>query len=81
MTTKLVCDNRRCDWHGTSDQVLRAPNPFEDGEILGCPKCKDIRTLFAGCDEPGCTSIWTCGTPSPTGYRQTCGRHVPIVAT
>lgn len=27
------------------------------------------------CDEPGCTQRVTCGWPSPSGYRRTCGHH------
>jgi hypothetical protein len=29
------------------------------------------------CDEPGCKEEITCGTPTPTGYRRTCGKHLP----
>ena len=27
------------------------------------------------CDEPGCERETSCGFPSPTGYRRTCGEH------
>lgn len=27
------------------------------------------------CDEPGCSKRISCGWPSGTGYRQTCGDH------
>ena len=30
-----------------------------------------------GCDEPGCTRIATCGTPTPEGYRTSCSEHAP----
>lgn len=28
------------------------------------------------CDEPGCMKRRTCGWPSETGYRHTCGEHM-----
>lgn len=28
-----------------------------------------------GCDEPGCKEADTCGFPTATGYRRTCGKH------
>lgn len=34
----------------------------------------------ARCDEPGCMKRWTCGTPTPGGYRTTCFEHQPKVA-
>jgi hypothetical protein len=27
------------------------------------------------CDEPGCKERSTCGFPTPSGYRRTCGEH------
>ncbi len=29
------------------------------------------------CDEPDCKRPVTCGTPTPKGYRHTCGTHAP----
>jgi hypothetical protein len=76
MTNKLMCSNWRCNWTGTSDTVLRATNPFIEGdEILACPKCKDHETVRVCCDEPNCKKEATCGTPSATGYRNVCGLH------
>ena len=72
---KLVCDDHRCGWVGT--EPLRAPDPFEqDCELIACPKCRGI-TLVNCCDEPGCSRIVQCGTPTPNGYRKTCGQHAP----
>jgi hypothetical protein len=31
----------------------------------------------ARCDEPGCMEQSSCGTPTMTGYRRTCGPHMP----
>ena len=79
MTTRQVCYGRNCNWHGTSDEVLRAPHPFEPGEeVWGCPKCKSIDSLYLACDEPGCWETASCGTPTPAGYRSTCGKHRPL---
>jgi hypothetical protein len=30
------------------------------------------------CDVDGCEETSSCGTPTPQGYRWTCGFHVPI---
>lgn len=69
------CMNWRCDWHGPSDDLLRAADPFNDGdEVVACPKCRD-QNVAAGCDEPVCTKQGSCGWPSPGGYRRTCGTH------
>lgn len=76
--TKQVCSDHRCGWHGTSDEVLQAPNPFDPkDELWGCPKCKQVNLLYLACDEPECWEMVQCGTPTPTGYRQTCWRHKP----
>lgn len=71
------CRNWRCDWHGPADEVLRAVSPFDpDDEVFACPKCHEPDPT-AGCDEPGCTRDGSCGTPTPGGYRLTCGEHRP----
>ena len=66
-----------CDWIGPETDLLRALNPFDHGEteILGCPKCKAVDDFLAVCDEPGCDKEVTCGFPTETGYRTTCGKH------
>lgn len=74
---KLVCTNR-CQWHGQSEEALTAPNPFDPEEsIEGCPHCKSVDSLQMACDEPDCWLEVTCGTPTPSGYRQTCHKHAP----
>ena len=36
--TKVIC--KECGWVGTSDELLKAPNPFSVLEdIYGCPQC------------------------------------------
>jgi len=75
---KLVCHELRCMWHGLDTEVLRAPNPFQQGdELWGCPVCRDVGTLMQACDEPDCWELTTCGTNTPFGYRRTCGKHRP----
>ena len=78
MTTKQVCGMYECEWHGTSDDVLKAPNPFDEGDVLwGCPECKAVNSIYLACDEPGCWERSACGMPTDTGYRSTCGKHRP----
>ena len=44
---KAVCENRRCGWHGTMDDVLRGPDPFDPEEIvIGCPRCRGVECLL-----------------------------------
>lgn len=72
------CDD--CNAITTSGSLLRAAHPFDkDDVVTGCPECfgMDLRLV---CDEPGCTRLVTCGTPTPTGYRSTCSQHKPEVA-
>lgn len=75
MSEKMSCDE--CGWRGEGKDLLRAPNPFESGEVTACPECKAMDALFVACDESGCWYPVTCGTPTSGGYRRTCGRHVP----
>lgn len=78
MTGKIVCE---CGWCGSPDDVLIAKHPFmPDGTVYGCPKCKEIETFAAACDEPDCWKKVTCGTSTPSGYRSTCSKHRPETA-
>jgi hypothetical protein len=40
---------------------------------LGWPDPKPVPERQ--CDEPGCPGVATCGWPSDTAYRRTCGAH------
>lgn len=72
---KCLC--KSCDWQGLVSELLTAQNPFDPGEtISGCPKCKAIDDAIVACDEPGCWREATCGWPSESGYRWTCGKHM-----
>jgi hypothetical protein len=78
MSIKVICVNRGCNWRGMETELLTAQDPFDVEEILtACPRCKGIFELRIACDEPGCWYEVTCGTPTPNGYRQTCGKHAP----
>jgi len=77
MGRKHVCGNLRCNWCGDSDDVLRAPNPFEEGELWACPECKTVNELYLACDVEECCEMVTCGTPTKEGYRSTCSKHRP----
>ena len=78
MTAKYYkCGDLRCGWIGSPGEMLRAPNPFEDGELQACPKCHGIDNLLACCDEPECFEIAICGIPTHNGYRRTCSKHMP----
>lgn len=78
---KLRCMNIRCGWCGPDTEMLKAQNPFQDGDTLnGCPLCRDVNTLQVACDEPDCWEASSCGTPTDAGYRRTCGKHMPRAA-
>ena len=71
---KLMCGE--CDHFCTSTEILKATNPFDqDDTLIFCPNCKSVNTMICICDEPGCLSKATCGTPSADGYRNTCLLH------
>lgn len=75
-TRKVVCDD--CRWCGLMAEVLTTENPFDPGDaLLGCPACKQVNTIRYACDEPDCWKAVTCGTPTNTAYRNTCGQHAP----
>lgn len=73
------CSN--CEWIGAETEMRAAAHPFIVGETMhGCPECGDV-DFDSACDEPGCRQISTCGTPTADGYRRTCGKHDPRMAT
>lgn len=76
MSEKVYCGE--CKWLGLLSDVLRAPNPFDAAdELLGCPECKAPNEIMRRCDEDGCNRPASCGTPTPTGYKQSCFEHRP----
>ncbi len=78
-TNKLKCDE--CDWHGTKAEMLKAPNPFcQVDDIYGCPRCFVVNRLTYACEHADCWGDANCGTPTPDGYAQTCGKHIPTVS-
>lgn len=74
----LFCTENHCNWIGREVELLKAPNPFDPEETLtGCPLCRGVNTMLDCCDEPECFEYASCGTPTPTGYRRTCHKHMP----
>jgi hypothetical protein len=74
--TRQFCEF--CSWSGDKDEVLRAPSPFDEEELLlGCPYCKGCNTMRRACDVEGCPEVATCGGPTRYGYRMTCWKHQP----
>lgn len=73
---KCVCEE--CGWQGSLGDQLHGVNPFDtEDKIYGCPRCKTIDRMYPVCDEPDCWKPVTCGSPTPDGYRSTCGKHRP----
>lgn len=69
---------RLCNDAMEDGEILKAPSPFNKTDILhGCPTCGEANSFVLLCDEDDCTNEAECGTPTPNGYRQTCGRHTP----
>lgn len=67
-----------CGWIGIRSDLLIGKSPFEDCEVYGCPKCKEINSAVCLCDEIGCELEVVCGTPTKSGvYRNTCSEHQP----
>lgn len=67
-----------CGWYGDTEDMLVEAHPFQKGyTCYGCPSCREIETVVARCDEPGCKDIVACGTPVIGGYRSTCSKHAP----
>ncbi len=76
---KVQC--RECEWIGLEAELLRGENPFKWRDTIeGCPNCfapVPSYALVFLCDEAGCKSEGSCGTPTATGYRRTCMTHYP----
>lgn len=71
--TRLRCNE--CGWIGDISEQLTAPNPFEFGQVVACPRCKLVEELRVVCEVGTCTNEATCGTPTSRGYVRCCGLH------
>jgi ssDNA-binding Zn-finger/Zn-ribbon topoisomerase 1 len=77
-----VSDNKKwqcteCRVISIQSDLLEAKNPFDEEMVIsGCPICKTVESFTEICDEPGCTRDASCGFPTLTGYRRTCGDHM-----
>lgn len=59
------------------DEMLVVSNPYDASkDIEICPTCKDSECFDMMCDEPGCLNIRSCGTPTESGYRMVCYKHL-----
>jgi hypothetical protein len=50
------------------------------GELIKVAKENNydkLKPYLGLCDEPDCYSEISCGTPTESGYRNTCGTHMP----
>jgi hypothetical protein len=66
-----------CGLMCNEDELLTAENPFDPADtVTGCPECKSVESFVRLCDVAGCMRHTSCGWPSTTGYRHTCGYHM-----
>lgn len=71
---------KECEWTGTENDLLWAPNPFADDDderITGCPECRGVESMERLCDVDGCKQLGTCGTSWTDRYWTTCYEHRP----
>lgn len=73
---KWHCDE--CEWRGNRLFNVKFKLPAGiDAELYVCPECGTESGVHVACDKPQCWRPASCGTPTPDGYRNTCGLHVP----
>lgn len=71
------CKCNFCNWQG-KDNELHEVQTTDGNSYLVCPKCHGLEnTCYTACDFSDCWNEVTCGTPTPDGYRTTCGKHKP----
>lgn len=73
MIYKWKCEE--CEFIGALDEFDKVKDPGGDDTWTVCRRCRTPEHVVGVCDEPGCMREATCGFPTPTGYRQTCGAH------
>lgn len=77
MTNRIGC--HECRSICTKEELLSAPNPFEENEIIhACPKCKAVEAYFLLCEVEGCPNSASSGYPVEGGYLQVCYDHRPV---
>ena len=64
-----------CYWAGSNDEWLRAINPFDEGTIYACPKCKAVEDMTTACDVDGCDQPLSVQWRTESGRRGTCLQH------
>lgn len=65
-----------CGWTGRETEMERVGDVKLEKHYWNiCPNCRDAEQFELLCDR--CDQVVTCGTPTPDGYRNTCGKHQP----
>ena len=75
----LIFRCRECGWRGAESEIIQIVDAELEGNrwnICPNPACRAAEQFENMCDEPGCNREATCGWPSPSGYRRTCGDHM-----
>lgn len=63
-----------CGWVGSSDNVVIGNNKSEKN-IIVCPKCNAIHSMYILCDKYGCDKIGTYSYVENGEEHITCGEH------
>lgn len=71
---------RVCLWVGMWRDILRAPHPWDEDDILvGCPDCKAVNTVYEACGVDSCYDPFYVthypGGPGPKSGITLCERH------
>ena len=67
---------KQCDEIVLQREILEAPNPFDDHDILhGCPECRSVDSFQLVCETDGCKQIAECGVNTQDGYKCLCAQH------
>jgi hypothetical protein len=70
------CDHVMLETAIVRATVKHPKDPATQIYLNQCPECGECQNFTNVCDEPGCEAEATCGWPTPTGYRRTCGKHM-----
>lgn len=61
-------------------EILSKPSPFDEDDTLeACPRCLQVGGMKQLCEAEGCFDEANCGSPTPDGYKFTCGKHLPEI--
>jgi hypothetical protein len=74
---KDKCRCSECRWIGFAQEIDKVKDQKSDDAWSVCPNCRTPEHILVCCDEEDCWEQLTCGSPTPDGYRSTCGKHQP----